>query len=121
MHDTISIFFHITNRQKFSSVEIKCIVYLCLSYTVQETNCFLVIMMQESGGQGTDPMQASECPYNTQYSHSPGGITDPEYSIRVGIQNYVDCVRQAGCTSPQDLDKLKLSLQGYNYGNGYIG
>lgn len=105
----------------FSSVEIKCIVYLCLSYTVQETNCFLVIMMQESGGQGTDPMQASECPYNTQYSHSPGGITDPEYSIRVGIQNYVDCVRQAGCTSPQDLDKLKLSLQGYNYGNGYIG
>lgn len=66
-------------------------------------------------------LQASECPYNTQYSHSPGGITDPEYSIRVGIQNYVDCVRQAGCTSPQDLDKLKLSLQGYNYGNGYIG
>jgi len=78
------------------------------------------IMMQESGGQGTDPMQASECPYNTQYSRSPGGITDPEYSIQVGIQNYADCVRQAGCTSPQDLDKLKLSLQGYNYGNGYI-
>lgn len=25
------------------------------------------IMMQESGGRGTDPMQASECPYNTQY------------------------------------------------------
>lgn len=79
------------------------------------------IMMQESGGQGADPMQASECPYNTQYPHSPGGITDPEYSIQVGIQNYADCVRQAGCTSPQDLDKLKLSLQGYNYGNGYIG
>lgn len=78
------------------------------------------IMMQESGGQGTDPMQASECPYNTQYPHSPGGITDPEYSIQVGIQNYADCVRQAGCTSPQDLDRLKLSLQGYNYGNGYI-
>lgn len=79
------------------------------------------IMMQESGGQGTDPMQASECPYNTQYPNSPGGITDPEYSIRVGIQNYADCVRQAECTSPQDMDKLKLSLQGYNYGNGYIG
>jgi len=77
--------------------------------------------IQESGGQGTDPMQASECPYNTQYSHGPGGITDPEYSIRVGIQNYADCVRQAGCISPQDLDKLKLSVQGYNYGNGYIG
>ena len=24
------------------------------------------IMMQESGGRGTDPMQSSECPYNTQ-------------------------------------------------------
>lgn len=40
------------------------------------------IMMQEYGGQGTDPMQASECPYNTQYFHSPGGITDPDH---VGI------------------------------------
>lgn len=28
------------------------------------------IMMQESGGRGTDPMQASECPYNTQYPKS---------------------------------------------------
>lgn len=26
------------------------------------------IMMQESGGRGTDPMQASECPYNTRYA-----------------------------------------------------
>ena len=25
------------------------------------------IMMQESGGRGTDPMQSSECPYNTEY------------------------------------------------------
>ena len=78
------------------------------------------IMMQESGGAGTDPMQSSECPYNTRYPNSPGAITDPEYSIEVGVQYYADCVREAGCTSPQDMDKLKLSLQGYNYGNGYI-
>ena len=78
------------------------------------------IMMQESGGNGTDPMQSSECPYNTRYPNSPGAITDPEYSIEVGVQYYADCVREAGCTSPQDMDKLKLSLQGYNYGNGYI-
>lgn len=38
----------------------------------------------------------------------------------MGIRYYADCVREAGCESPQDLDKLKLSLQGYNYGNGYI-
>ena len=78
------------------------------------------IMMQESGGRGTDPMQSSECPYNTRYSNSPNAIQDADYSIQVGIQYYVDCLREAGCTSPQDMDKLKLSLQGYNYGNGYI-
>ena len=78
------------------------------------------IMMQESGGRGTDPMQASECPYNTQYPHTPGAIQDADYSIKVGIQYYADCVREAGCESPQDMDKLKLSWQGYNYGNGYI-
>ena len=78
------------------------------------------IMMQESGGRGTDPMQSSECPYNTRYSNSPNAIQDADYSIQVGIQYYADCLREAGCTSPQDMDKLKLSLQGYNYGNGYI-
>ena len=78
------------------------------------------IMMQESGGRGTDPMQASECPYNTQYPNTPGAIQDADYSIKVGIQYYADCVREAGCESPQDMDRLKLSWQGYNYGNGYI-
>ena len=78
------------------------------------------IMMQESGGRGTDPMQASECPYNTQYPNTPGATQDADYSIKVGIQYYADCVREAGCESPQDMDKLKLSWQGYNYGNGYI-
>lgn len=78
------------------------------------------IMMQESGGRGTDPMQSSECPYNTRYANSPNAIQDADYSIEVGIQYYADCLREARCTSPQDMDKLKLSLQGYNYGNGYI-
>lgn len=79
------------------------------------------IMMQESGGRGTDPMQCSESPYNTRFSHSPGSITDPNYSIEVGVQTFADCISQAGCSSPQDMDKLKLAWQGYNYGNGYIG
>lgn len=79
------------------------------------------IMMQESGGRGTDPMQASECPYNTRYPNSPGAIQDPEYSIQVGVQYYADCVEQAGCENPADLGRLQLSWQGYNYGNGYIG
>lgn len=77
--------------------------------------------MQESGGRGTDPMQCSESPYNTKFPHSPGSITEPEYSIEVGVRTFADCISQAGCSSPQDLDKLKLAWQGYNYGNGYIG
>ena len=78
------------------------------------------VMMQESGGHGTDPMQASECGYNTRYPHAPGSIRDPEYSINVGIQNLADCLAVAQCESPMDMDAIKLALQGYNYGQGYI-
>ena len=76
------------------------------------------VMMQESGGQGTDPMQASE--YNTRYPNTPNEIPDPEYSIDVGIQNFAACLREAGVESPLDMNNIKLALQGYNYGNGYI-
>lgn len=78
------------------------------------------VMMQESGGQGNDPMQASECGYNTQYPNTPNGITDPEYSINVGIQNLAACLNAAQVGNPIDMDRIKLALQGYNFGNGYI-
>ena len=78
------------------------------------------VMMQESGGHGNDPMQASECGYNTRYPNTPNGITDPEYSINVGVQNLAACLNAAGAESPIDMDNIKLALQGYNYGNGYI-
>lgn len=78
------------------------------------------IMMQESGGRGLDPMQASESGYNTRYPHSPNAITDPEYSIDVGVQTIADSLNQADVESPIDMDNIKLALQGYNYGNGFI-
>lgn len=78
------------------------------------------VMMQESGGQGNDPMQCSECGFNTRYPHCPNGITDPEYSIDVGIQNLADCLQLSNVESPIDLDRISLALQGYNYGSGYI-
>ena len=78
------------------------------------------IMMQESGGRGLDPMQASESGYNTRYPHSPNAITDPEYSIDVGVQTIADSLRQADVESPIDMDNIKLALQGYNFGNGFI-
>lgn len=78
------------------------------------------VMMQESGGRGNDPMQASECPYNTEYANTPGGITDPEYSINVGIRYLASCLAEAEVESPIDMEHIKLAIQGYNYGNGYI-
>ena len=78
------------------------------------------VMMLESGGRGTVPMQCSECPFNTLYPNTPGSITDPEYSINVGIQNLADCLQIAECESPLDIEAIKLALQGYNYGQGYI-
>lgn len=78
------------------------------------------VMMQESGGQGSDPMQASECGYNTQYPNTPNGIIDPEYSINVGIQNLAACLTAAEVENPIDMERIKLALQGYNFGNGYI-
>ena len=78
------------------------------------------IMMQESGGRGTDPMQAAEGGFNKKYPHVPNGITDPAYSIECGIQELKYALDKAGCTGPTDLDRIKLALQGYNYGSGYI-
>ena len=78
------------------------------------------LMMQESAGRGTDPMQASECIYNTKYPNTPGGITDPEYSIDVGIQYFKDCLELANAQGTDDLDGISLALQGYNFGSGYI-
>ncbi len=78
------------------------------------------VMMQESGGQTSDPMQCSESGYNTEYPREPGGITDPEYSIKVGVQTLAEVLDMAGVESPVDLDGISLALQGYNYGSGYI-
>ena len=78
------------------------------------------VMMQESGGRGNDPMQASECGYNTRYPNTPNGITDQEYSINVGIQNLAACLNEAEVENPIDMERIKLALQGYNFGNGYI-
>lgn len=78
------------------------------------------VMIQESGGQGNDPMQSSEGSFNTKYLKKPNGITDPEYSIECGVQEIKSCLASAEVKSPVDMDNIKLALQGYNYGNGYI-
>ena len=78
------------------------------------------VMMQESGGRGLDPMQAAEGSFNTRYPHEPNGIKDPEYSIQCGVQELKAALTSAEVESPIDMEHIKLALQGYNFGNGYI-
>ena len=107
------------------SDEVKAYAGLIRLYAAEQgipeyTELIMAVMMQESGGQGNDPMQASECAFNTKYPNTPGSISDPEYSIAVGIQNLAACLSQAGADSPEDIDRVSLALQGYNFGSGYI-
>ena len=123
----ISMFGGGSNSKSYTpvSVEVKDYRPIIAKYAKEHgipeyTDLIMAVMMQESGGQGLDPMQASECSYNTRYLHHAGSIVDPEYSINVGIQNLAACMKAANVQSPIDMDNIKLALQGYNYGNGYI-
>ena len=78
------------------------------------------VMMQESGGKGSDPMQAAEGSFNKKYPHEPNGIKDPEYSIECGVQELKAALTSAEVENPIDMERIKLALQGYNFGNGYI-
>lgn len=78
------------------------------------------VMMQESGGRGLDPMQSSEGGFNTRYPRESNGITDPEYSIQCGVQELKSCLVSAEVENPLDMQNIRLALQGYNFGNGYI-
>ena len=107
------------------SDEVKAYAGLIQLYAAEQgipeyTELIMAVMMQESGGQGNDPMQASECAFNTKYPNTPGGITDRSYSIAVGIQNLAACLSQAGADGPEDIDRVSLALQGYNFGSSYI-
>ena len=78
------------------------------------------VMMQESGGRGLDPMQAAEGALTQGIPHEPNGIQDPEYSIQCGVQELKAALISAEVENPIDMERIKLALQGYNFGNGYI-
>lgn len=68
----------------------------------------LAMMMQESGGKGNDPMQASE-----SLCGERGCIDDPELSIEQGVYYFSETVK----ASEGD---LKLAIQSYNFGRGFV-
>ena len=75
------------------------------------------IMMHETSGIGSDPMNASSFPINIDF---PLGITDAEYSIHIGIQYLSDCLQASGVQSAADSNNLYLAIQGYDFGIDYI-
>lgn len=73
-----------------------------------KVDLMLALMMQESGGQGNDPMQASESKCG-----AIGCITSPEESIKYGVKHFKSVLEKAK-------GDIKLTLQSYNFGGGFI-
>ncbi|MEK4983611.1 bifunctional lytic transglycosylase/C40 family peptidase [Bacillus sp. FSL K6-6540] len=71
-------------------------------------NIILAMIQQETGGNYLDVMQCSE-----SLGLPPNTITDPEYSIQVGVGYFADRLRQAK-------GDVKLALQAYNFGAKFI-
>lgn len=74
----------------------------------EHTEIIMAMTMQESGGRYADVMQSSESlglPVNT--------LTDPEKSIEQGVKYFAQTLDKAG-------GDIKLALQAYNMGSGFI-
>lgn len=80
----------------------------------------LCVMEVESHGNGLDPMQASEGPFNKRYPKIPNGIQDPKYSIECGVQELKSVLEKADVKNAEDEERIKVALAGYNFGSGYI-
>ncbi|MBU3174413.1 bifunctional lytic transglycosylase/C40 family peptidase [Clostridium estertheticum] len=83
-------------------------------------NLILALIQQESGGTAIDVMQSSEGAFNTKYSKLPNGITDPDYSIFCGVQEFKEALKKAGVKNINDTKNISLALQTYNFGEGFI-
>lgn len=84
-------------------------------YGIEEyVDLLLAIMQQESGGRCSDVFQASESmglPPNTL------GYVE---SINQGCKVVSQRIRAANVKSPSDILGIKLAIQAYNFGGGYI-
>lgn len=74
----------------------------------QYTQLLLAKIMQESGGRLPDVMQSSE-----SIGLPRNAIQDPERSIDVGVKYFAGVMKKAG-------GDVKLALQSYNFGMGFI-
>ena len=88
----------------------------CEKYGIDDyVDLCLAVIEQESGGNPPDVMQAEQSYYN---NNPP--IDDAEESIDCGVHEISDCLKAASVSGSGDIKNIKLALQGYNFGNGYI-
>lgn len=76
----------------------------------------LALVQQESGGNGEDIFQCSE-----SLGKAPNSI-DRKTSIEHGVKVICNLLNheKIKVSSPQDLEHIKIALQAYNFGSGYI-
>ncbi|WP_367946633.1 lysozyme family protein [Virgibacillus dokdonensis] len=85
------------------------VVKYAKKYEVEEhVDTLLAMMMQESSGQGDDPMQSSE-----SYCGERGCIQDPEVSIKQGVYYFSQTLKAAG-------GDVLTAIQSYNFGKGFV-
>lgn len=92
----------------------------CVKYGIPEyAPLAAAIMMQESRGDAElvhgDLMECAE-----GMGLPVGTPIEPEESIDFGVKLIASLLEQAQVISPADMDHLKLAVQAYNYGSGYI-
>lgn len=77
---------------------------------------FLAVVQQESGGSGTDIFQCSES------LGKAAGTLSLEESIKQGVKVLCGHMNheKVKVASISDLDHIRIALQAYNYGGGYI-
>lgn len=78
------------------------------------TELLLCIVMQESGGVYTDIFQCSE-----SLGLPPNSITTEE-SIVQGVSYFAGLLNDVGVTDPTDISNIRIALQAYNFGSGFV-
>lgn len=74
----------------------------------EHVDVLLAMMMQESGGRGDDPMQASE-----SLCGEVGCIDDAEQSVKQGVTYFSKSLEAAN-------GDVELAVQAYNFGIGFV-
>ena len=74
----------------------------------------LAIMQQESAGRGSDVMQTSEA-----LGLAPGTLS-AERSIQEAVRIMAELISSCNVKSPADEPGIRLLLQAYNFGSGYV-